>query len=169
LLAPNPIEEASVETRVSLAFIGIEELRAHPWLGTGAGNFALVSLRDDLQGSPPQPVHNVPALIVVETGLPGALAELLLAALALRAIRSCRGGPAPVLALGVALVPLAGFDHYLWTMGPPRVLVCLLAIFASDVGRKQPPNPGMRKSSVSPHAHVATAVGYRQATKVQAK
>jgi O-antigen ligase/polysaccharide polymerase Wzy-like membrane protein len=144
LPAPNPIEEASVETRISLVSIGLQEWLAHPWFGTGAGNFALVSLLDGLQASPPQPVHNVGALIVVETGLPGALAELWLAFLVVRAIRRPPGRAAPGLAIAAALVPLAAFDHYLWTMGPPRVLVCLVAILASDFGTTWP------QSSVSP-------------------
>jgi O-antigen ligase len=145
----NPIERASIDERLWLVGVGWQEFLAHPWLGTGVGNFALVSLHDGLQGQPPEPVHDVPLLVVVEAGAPGIIALATLAWLGFRALRRPEGWFAARLAVTAALAPLAAFDHYLWTMGEMRVLVCLLAVVIS--GARAHPRSDWSSQTVGAH------------------
>jgi hypothetical protein len=134
--SPNPIERASIDTRLWLLRVGDQELLAHPWLGTGVGNFGIVSVHEGLQSDTPEPVHTVPVQIAVDAGLAGVFAELLLGWSILRAIARPYPAAGP-LAIVLALGALAAFDHYLWTMPPMRVLASLMLVVLAGL-RGQP-------------------------------
>jgi len=124
----NPLEYASIADRwVLLNFSGQLWLTA-PFTGVGAGTFVIWSARLN-EFLPKHPVHNVPLLILVETGLGGALALLGVFAFI---IRHClRRRSQMSMAEAVWSAALCGlfitslFDHLWWTQAPARVLMVI--------------------------------------------
>ena len=120
--ARNEFETRSVAERTALIEAGQRLRRSSPWTGIGAGNtaVAIAPLVQDLPAVGPQPVHNVPLLLAIELGWPGAIlwAWLMLAPVGL-ALYRCRQGRLTLWALGLTAA-LAAFaiidllDYYAW-------------------------------------------------------
>lgn len=118
--------------RVELARQALRLFQADPLLGVGAGRYVLV--QEQVSGAAPEtyPVHNVPLLILAETGVVGFLGVLIvLAALALRA---ARGSAASKLCF-LAYLPFLFVDvPYALPMG-----ACLLGAWVGIVLHLTPP------------------------------
>jgi O-antigen ligase len=136
--APIPVdpEVRSVSERLVLLRVGFAAIGERPLFGLGAGTFTEWVARLPGRPAPIEPIHNVPLLVVAETGLPGILAWLGLGlAIARRVWRGWRRMARPqavwtAVLIGVLVASMA--DHYWWTMAPMRTMfVIALALFAS--------------------------------------
>jgi hypothetical protein len=141
-LAPQPandLERGSIEQRLALDRLALVEIRRHPLLGVGAGNFGLATLEEGLQSVFGEPAHSVPLLVVAELGLPGAAAGLLLVGAIADLARRDPIATRPALAACVTIGVLMLLDHYTWTMPPGRVLAWVpLAVLAAARTRMAP-------------------------------
>ncbi len=139
------LEQRSIDERTSLLRVSLEIIRRYPVLGAGAGTFVEAVERLANPRLPLQPVHNVPVLIVAETGLPGALALLGLAAAMAhrlwrrRALASAAEAAWAGACLGLATA--AAFDHFWWTLAPPRTLLVLVWALWVQAGQTRPAPP----------------------------
>ncbi len=97
--------------------------------GVGMHNytFALERLKPLRKVWEYQPIHNVPALIFVELGLIGFLAVLALVVATDMRVHRNWNRPTSLMAmsLGLTLLTLALFDHYLWTQASGLYLLAL--------------------------------------------
>ncbi len=66
----TPSEFRSLSERGLLIGVAIDQIVHQPWIGVGAGNFPLAVLSANAPVTP-QPVHNVPLLLMAEVGLLG--------------------------------------------------------------------------------------------------
>ena len=121
LMASDP-----VVGRVQLIGIALRLIWMHPLLGVGAANFTLAELDPPFDGAIFQPVHVVPLLVAAEAGvLAGAawLAVVLAGPIAAWRGRARDGGDwGERLAVPVAILVLAAFDHYLWSFAAGQAL-----------------------------------------------
>jgi hypothetical protein len=118
----NPLERGSIQDRLALDGAAFVEIADHWPRGIGASNYGLVSVIEGYQEGWGEPVPNVALLIASELGLPGALALALLAIAIGRLIFVEPHTETTVSAVVVAVIVLAMFDHYLWTMPLGRVI-----------------------------------------------
>jgi O-antigen ligase len=133
----NRLEFASTLERTLLIQYGFQVWQASPLTGVGTGGFVQWAAQNTGADLPFEPVHNVPLLILAETGLVGAGAALaLLSAIAVRIWRRSKLMSAPeaiyaATLVGVAITML--FDHLWWTQPPARtLLVFLLGLWANQ-------------------------------------
>lgn len=126
------LERWSLETRSNAILEGIEAWKLRPVAGWGVGaslvGITAVRMGDSFWSAiAPEPPHAVPFVVLLETGVLGAIA---LAALAFAMmqwfVRKRRWEAIPILAiLGV----VSFTDHYLWTLWPGMVLAAYLVTF----------------------------------------
>ena len=97
--------------------------------GVGMHNytFALEKLQPLKKVWEYQPIHNVPALILVELGLIGFIAALVLVVSTDWRVHKHWNRPTSLMAmsLGLTLLTLVLFDHYLWTQASGLYLIAL--------------------------------------------
>jgi O-antigen ligase len=132
-------EVRSVSERLVLLRVGFAAVQQHPLFGLGAGTFTEWVARLPGRPAPIEPIHNVPLLVVAETGLVGILAWLVLGAgIARRVWRGWRrttSWDAVWTAVLVGILVASMADHYWWTMAPMRTMfVIALALFAARSG-----------------------------------
>jgi len=121
-----PTETFSINARLWLMQASGQIIREHPLTGVGAGAYILELAQRAAYGYIIEPVHNIPLLVVSELGLFGGLLFLGLVFSILRgALRATRPVAVVFSAMVFGLGVIAMFDHYLWTLGPGRVLVGL--------------------------------------------
>ncbi len=144
LLLATPLEHTSVSERIVLMEAGVVFISQHPWLGVGAGNMPLVELAYQPTSGIGAPVHNVPLLLGVETGIFGLLLWLI-PPLALLLGLWRRKWALPPLAIAVsaafvALLVVAQLDHYLWDQPTGNLLywlaAALLALWSDPLTKK---------------------------------
>lgn len=131
----NALEQASALERTLLIGYSLEAWRARPLTGVGAGAFVQWAARETGAGLPFEPVHNIPLLILAETGLVGLAAALALAGAWAGRVWGRRGAASAAEAAWAAALAGAGviglFDHTWWTQAPARtLLVIALALWA---------------------------------------
>ncbi|MDO8559471.1 MAG: O-antigen ligase family protein [bacterium] len=130
-VAAARLEVKSTQERGMLLREGALLAREHLWTGTGIGQTTLSSYRRN-PGQPGwayQPPHNVALVALVELGVDGVLLLLLL--LAGTAFRAVQNPGSAGIGMVAALVVVAWFDHYLWTLLPGTLMACLALGFAS--------------------------------------
>lgn len=113
------LEVRSITERVSGIEAGMTAFRNHPLLGLGHNAFIGV----DSQGSIP---HQIPLLILVETGLVGVAGVALLLFLILRAIPFNKRR---FLLLATPFIIIAFLDHYFWSYWSGQVLASFCIIW----------------------------------------
>jgi O-antigen ligase len=113
------LEVRSVTERVSGVQAGLTVFSEHPWVGVGRNAFAIAY---DVYPIP----HNIPLLMLVETGLIGVSATILLLMLFYRSIQINKSRLALI---GLPLLAIAMLDHYLWSYWPGHVLAMLSVIW----------------------------------------
>jgi O-antigen ligase len=136
--ARSPLERYSVEERTSVARVALDLAGRHLLTGVGAGAFVQAMAADPAITVTREPVHNVPLLVLAETGLPGALALGALGlAVALELARRRRAGPRGLVmgAVLAGLLATALFDHFLWSASPGRTLAMLALGLWAAAGR----------------------------------
>lgn len=149
--APVPVdpEVRSTSERLALLRVGWAAVLERPLSGLGAGTFtAWVELLPG-RPAPIEPIHNVPLLVVAETGLGGVAAWLVLAFgitrriwRGWRSMASCEAIRTAVL-IGILVASMA--DHYWWTLAPMRTMfVIALALFAAH---RESPSADVRLAS----------------------
>jgi O-antigen ligase len=130
-----PAEQFSIRGRTWLAEQAVSMIATHPFLGSGAGTFALDLARRAPLGYLVEPVHNLPLLVASDLGLPGLLILLGLTTAFFGTVRKVRRPEAIILSaavLGLGVTSL--FDHALWTLAPGRVLIgFMLGLWAGQV------------------------------------
>jgi hypothetical protein len=125
------LERWSLETRSKAIADGIAAWRIRPVAGWGAGaslvGVSEVRKSDERWSSiAPEPPHAVPLVILVETGVLGAIAFVaLLIAILHHLIVQKRWDALPLLAAGSVI---AITDHYLWTLWPGIVLGAFIVL-----------------------------------------
>lgn len=122
---------AASNGRVGMIEEAVEMITRWPAVGVGPGRF--MATRDAFpeiaaMATEDQPVHNVPLLIVTESGALGALA---LALGALAVARRMRGAPYALTVLA-AMLGHVMFDHAPWTFGFGMVQLALVLGFATS-------------------------------------
>lgn len=134
---PNRLEANSINDRTALMDVALAFIREYPLTGVGAGNFVLTLENKGWQVPRFEPVHNLPLLIIAETGFPGGLAGgALLLAIGLRLWqRRQRATPTERLLaltlLGCLLIGL--LDHFWWSQAPGRLLFAtVLALWVKN-------------------------------------
>lgn len=147
----NRLETASTLERTLLIQFGLQAWQASPFTGVGAGGFVQWAAQNVGIDLPFEPVHNVPLLILAETGVLGAGAALAVGgAMAYRMWRRRKKMRAPeaiyaatLLGVGITLL----FDHLWWTQPPARTLLVLLIGMWVNASRAVPP-PEIRTPSL---------------------
>ncbi len=126
----NDLERASTLERTLLIGFSLDAWRAQPLTGVGAGAFPQWAARNTGAGYPFEPVHNVPLLILAETGVVGAAAALALVGAVAGRIWRRRGrmeAAEAAWAAGLVGLLITGlFDHLWWTQPPARILAVLV-------------------------------------------
>ncbi len=128
----NRLEAASTLERMLLIGYSVQAWQAEPVTGVGAGGFVQWAARHTGEALPFQPVHNVPLLILAETGWLGGAAALALLVVVTAQFwrrRSTLTASAAVWSAALVAIAVTGlFDHLWWTQPPARALaVCALA------------------------------------------
>ncbi|MBL8046512.1 MAG: hypothetical protein JNL09_08225, partial [Anaerolineales bacterium] len=131
------LENASTLERTLLIQFGLQAWGASPLTSVGTGGFVQWAAQNTGADLPFEPVHNIPILILAETGLLGAGAALaLVGAIALKMWRRRTIMSAPEAIYAATLVGVSitmQFDHLWWTQPPARMLlVILLGLWASQ-------------------------------------
>ncbi|MBI3762420.1 MAG: O-antigen ligase family protein [Chloroflexi bacterium] len=131
----SPLEKFSIEERASVAEAALHLAREHLWTGVGAGSFVEALAAEPSLRVSREPAHDVPLLVLVETGLPGAVAlAALAAAIGWQIIRRRPATPQAHIftAITIGLLLTSLFDHFLWTSSPGRLLAALtLSLWAA--------------------------------------
>jgi hypothetical protein len=152
----NALERGSVENRVALDRAAVVEIADHWPQGVGGANYGAVALAEGQQEGWGEPVPNLPLLITAELGLPGVFAMGLIVFGTMRLLRA--GSSVELLMLGpfLAVIVLAMFDHYLWSMPLGRIIAwtpfALGAARSHRTGPDEPPvaySPDERVHSTS--------------------
>jgi O-antigen ligase len=113
------LETRSVSERVSGVHAGLTVFTEHPWFGVGRDAFGIAY---NLYPIP----HNIPLLMLVETGLVGTSATVLLFTLFFKSIPIDKRR---LILIGTPLLILAMLDHYLWSYWSGQVLATLSVIW----------------------------------------
>jgi O-antigen ligase len=113
IMSPSHSDQESIENREMIWMAGIRMVKAHPFVGIGAGNFkSLVSIDPDWEAERSWVAHNTYLEVAAELGVPSLLLLLgVIGGTYLTAQRVARGPAPPVIQLvGEALQPaLVGF------------------------------------------------------------
>ena len=127
--ATSRLEEKSVSERTSEYQIYPDVVRQNAFTGVGAGNytFALATLYPGKDVWFYQPLHNAILLFLAETGLLGLLVVARFGQVLVTFLHDRRSAPGRVAALSIlaALLVLASFDHYLWSLWPGMSLAAV--------------------------------------------
>lgn len=132
--AGNRLEQASVNERLFQLKEWSTVFLKNPVTGVGPGNYtAVLVVRDNkIPAWASQPVHSVVLLLLAELGFLGFFAFL--SVLGSRAWQGWKESDAEGKTWGVAftlaLLPIAFFDHYLWSLWPGISLVAAAFIFS---------------------------------------
>lgn len=123
------VEAISVEERTGQYTTFGEVFFSHPLIGVGPAGyvFALASRFPDQSVWTYQPIHNTPLLILSELGVLG-LAALIYFLMRIDQVNSAVSktpGGMFGLTLGVCLLVISLFDHYLWSLWPGLALTGL--------------------------------------------
>lgn len=113
------LETRSVNERVSAVHAGLTVFRDHPWFGVGRNAFNVAYKEYPIP-------HNVPLLMLVETGLVGVLVTILLFVLLYRSIPIDKRGLALI---GLPLAVILTVDHYLWSYWSGQTLLALALVW----------------------------------------
>lgn len=115
------LEARAVSERIEGVREAVQLLPHIPYTGIGPGAYiSVIARRDPYRAAwSYQPPHNVPLLVLVETGYIGLL--LLVMGWVLLVYRN------PVVAS--ALLPIGLFDHYLWTLWSGMVLIMIWMVW----------------------------------------
>ena len=151
ITATGRLERISVESRLDQYGEAWSLVRLSPWFGVGPGRmpeataYVLATHRNPWDY---QPIHNLPILILVETGIVGLVAWLALVLSLLRlGVRSVlrRAGHESILPLVLLMVLLTVglFDHFVWSSWFGQLLFwsssgLLLASVRAAVAKKIP-------------------------------
>ncbi len=135
----NALELSSTSERARLVEYGLQAWQAQPLTGVGAGVFVQWAARHTDQRFPSEPVHNLPLLVLSETGVIGGAAALaLLGAIVAEArrrqfvVRYASSAEAVWAAVLLGAFVAGLFDHVWWTQPPARTLiVAALAFWAA--------------------------------------
>jgi O-antigen ligase len=105
----------------------LDYFKERPLTGSGATTFpAMMMLHGEISG---EPVHNVPLLVLAETGIGGGVA-IVAFGLALVWAAWRRRGTHLMFALATAalfaLLTIAMFDHFLWSLSEGRLWFALV-------------------------------------------
>jgi O-antigen ligase len=127
--AGNRLEQASVNERVSQLKEWATVFLKNPITGVGPGNYtAVLVVRDaKIPAWASQPVHNILLLALAELGFLGFFAFL--SVIGPKAWMTWKESDAEIktwsIAFALALLPIAFFDHYLWSLWPGMSLVAV--------------------------------------------
>ena len=118
------IEKNSIAGRVWFAQRALEDIAKNPLMGLGAGSFT-INLAEKI--NTPEPVHNIPLLVLAELGVIGFTAFTgFTIVLARSFLHTNQPGAIIISALLCGLGVIALLDHYLWTLAPGRILLGLV-------------------------------------------
>lgn len=141
--AQGRLEARSVGERVDSYRTALRLWRERPFFGAGIDADVLRAVPDRPSPAPPQPIHALPLLWLAQLGL---LGGALLAAIGWKLSRSL--DPRTAVPLGLALLPSALFDHFLWTLWAGQALLTCLWLLGSRSGSADPaldPSSGPRQ------------------------
>ncbi|MEI6511405.1 MAG: O-antigen ligase family protein [Candidatus Uhrbacteria bacterium] len=128
------LEEKSIAERTSEFPLWPDVIRMNAFTGVGAGNytFALATLYPGKDIWFYQPLHNAILLFLAETGLLGLLVVARFVQVLVAFLRARRSPAERVVAISIlaALLVLAVFDHYLWSLWPGMSLVAVALAIA---------------------------------------
>jgi putative inorganic carbon (HCO3(-)) transporter len=119
------LEARSISERVSGIEAGISAFKNHPLYGVGQNAFISV---DNLGPIP----HQIPLLILAETGLVGIAGIVTLLMLFLRSVPFNKRR---LLMVGIPLIIIALFDHYLWSYWSGQTLASFCVIWYALEGQ----------------------------------
>ncbi|MBN1584762.1 O-antigen ligase family protein [Candidatus Uhrbacteria bacterium] len=127
----NRLETNSVSERMDLISDAVTVFRHRPFFGVGPGQMPLAVHQGTADSRSPwgyQPVHNVPLLVLTETGAVGLAAWLVLFGfLLISAIRNFKSPHQSFfLAFLSAVLVVSIFDHFLWSLWPGQLMVWLV-------------------------------------------
>lgn len=108
----KPLDYPSLSRRHQLNLVATETIKQQPWFGVGANQFTAIQ-HQLLAGESVrfnQPTHHVLLLIWAETGLLGLIGVTVATWSTLKSLAAKQ-----VLLLLTIILPLASWDHYLWT------------------------------------------------------
>lgn len=132
--AGNRLEQASVNERLFQLKEWATVFLKNPVTGVGPGNYtaALVVRDAKIPAWASQPVHNVLLLALVELGFLGFFAFLsVIGSKVWMSWKESDGeGKTWGIAFALALLPIAFFDHYLWSLWPGMSLAAAAFIFS---------------------------------------
>lgn len=132
----NALERGSIQDRLALDGTAVLEITDHWPRGVGGANYGLVSVNEGYEEGWGEPVPNVALLIAAELGVTGVLALAVLVFAMARLLFFASDTDMVVVASLVAVVVLAMFDHYLWTMPLGRVMAWTPLAIAAARGRQ---------------------------------
>jgi hypothetical protein len=128
-------ERISNDTRLWLVQRTQELIRKRPLLGSGVGSYSLALSQHVAAFPQVEPVHNIPLLVISELG-PGGLLLLtgLVVVTALGTLKARSASALVFSGLVMGLFAISMFDHYLWTLAPPRLMwFTILGLWAGQV------------------------------------
>src|ERR1051326_5139842 len=117
----NDLERGSIENRLALDQAPLDEIAAHLPSGVGASNYGIAAVAEGYPEGWGEAGPNLALLIPAELGRAGVLALVFIAFATVRQLGEPRPADYVLASAFVALVVLAMFDHYLWTMPLGRV------------------------------------------------
>ncbi len=120
------LEQKAVDERGSALATSLAAIKQHPWLGSGPGTTQLALSRVLPENTIPIPPHLIPVMALLELGIFGSLALSLL----LWAYLRRRTLPVFLVAW---LLPIALFDHYLWSVWAGQSLLILALYLVLDL------------------------------------
>ena len=136
-LADNQVktEQISYYTRLWLMQRTQELIQKRPLLGSGVGTYSLALWQHVAPFNHIEPVHNIPLLVTSELGIGGLLLLVGLAVVTVLGTLKARS-PAGLVFSGLVLglFAISMFDHYFWTLAPPRLLwFATLGLWAGQI------------------------------------
>ncbi len=134
--AQGRVEQISVTERVSQYTHFFDVFSLNPLFGVGPGayTFALARIEPGWEVWDYQPIHNLFLLVISELGLLGLLAWLhvvwKIVRMNLSIVKTTEG--MFKIGLGIALLVIGSFDHYLWSLWPGLALSALVCSFLAQ-------------------------------------
>jgi O-antigen ligase len=120
-------EEFSFIGRAWLNGEAINMIRTHPLTGVGIGSFIIELGKRAGEGYVVEPAHNIFLLAGAELGIPGLLiVTALFISFAYRLFKTQDRNAILAGATLTGLGVISMFDHYLWTLGPSRLMLGLM-------------------------------------------